>query len=144
VFNVPNMKVGSLDNVMAVADELGRADTFVENVVRKVERQLTDSYLAVKAAEAAAKAAATAGAGTATVAPAAIPPLEFKVNGVGVLEFVRKFTWDGEAWDANDSLPDLLKRLVMAAEKVDADVRAAGGMYQEKRTALMNAERKRR
>jgi hypothetical protein len=36
------MKVGTLDSLMALSDELQKVDTFVENVVKKCEKTLTD------------------------------------------------------------------------------------------------------
>ena len=64
---------------------------------------------------------------------------------VGVHEYLAKhFKWDVNAWgDRDEPLPDVLRRLTAAADKVDADVRAVSQAYQEKKTALQAAERKR-
>jgi hypothetical protein len=37
-----SMKVGTLDSLMALSDELQKVDSFVENVVKKCEKTLTD------------------------------------------------------------------------------------------------------
>jgi V-type H+-transporting ATPase subunit C len=64
---------------------------------------------------------------------------------VGAHDYVANhFKWDVNAWgDRDEPLPDVLRRLTAAADKVDADVRAAAQAYQEKKTALQAAERKR-
>lgn len=54
-----------------------------------------------------------------------------------------RFALCSEQFDARDPLPELVRRISAAAEKVDADVRAYASAYAEKRTALTAMERKR-
>jgi V-type H+-transporting ATPase subunit C len=104
---VPPMKVGSLDMLMALSDELARADSFVENVVRKVERQVVDTHLATHAGEVSRQSNGST--------PVPLAPLPFTVDGIPVNDYIRRFLWDGEQYDAREPLPDLLKRLVVTA-----------------------------
>lgn len=97
VFDVPAMKVGSLDMLMALSDELARADSFTETVVRKVERQIVDTHLASR------PAVADDRRGDATPAPLA--PAPFLVDGLGVHEYIKRFAWDAEQFDAKARLP---------------------------------------
>lgn len=136
VFKVPMMKVGTLDSLMALSDDLARADSTIESVVKKVERQVAESYNALKVAELQKKQSANDG-------PVSIPPLGLRCGGKPVHEYVANFRWDAEQWDAKESLPDLVKRLVAGADKIDSDVRSYAQAYQEKKTALQAAERKR-
>ena len=39
-FPVPELRVGTLDALMALSDDLGKIDLFVEGVTRKIARQL--------------------------------------------------------------------------------------------------------
>jgi len=39
-FTVPDLKVGTLDSLVALSDDLGRVDTYVETVTRKIAQQL--------------------------------------------------------------------------------------------------------
>jgi V-type H+-transporting ATPase subunit C len=105
------MKVGTLDTLMSLSDELSKADTYVEGVVRKVERQLADATAAVQLA--AAMKNAKPGSN-----PPAAQSMAFKVGDTPVHEYVKRFKWDSEAYDPREALPDLVKRLVAAAEKV--------------------------
>ena len=92
-WDVPWMKVGTLDALLALGDELARADSYAEGVVRKVERQVVDSYAAARLAESTKNAKAPAGD------ERAFPPLELRVRGLAVAEYVRRFTWDVEQYD---------------------------------------------
>lgn len=165
VFAVPSMKVGSLDMLMALSDELGRADSFGESVVRKVERQIIETHLATSAVS--ANDERQNGEST----PAPVAPTPFLVDGLGVHEYIKRFAWDSEQFDAKvgeggcgslppfsalphthsapsprrcqEPLPELLKRLVASAERIDADLRAFVTAYTERKTALVAADRRR-
>jgi V-type H+-transporting ATPase subunit C len=41
-FQVPDLKVGTLDSLMALSDDLVKIDSHVENIVRKISGQLFD------------------------------------------------------------------------------------------------------
>ena len=56
-FEVPAMRTGSLDSLLQLSDEAAKADTFVEGVLRKCERQVSEAYMAEMAAKVALAAA---------------------------------------------------------------------------------------
>ncbi|KTG03764.1 hypothetical protein cypCar_00016134 [Cyprinus carpio] len=41
-FNIPELKVGTLDILVGLSDELAKLDSFVESVVRKVAQYMAD------------------------------------------------------------------------------------------------------
>ncbi|ROK35814.1 V-type proton ATPase subunit C 1-B [Anabarilius grahami] len=41
-FNMPELKVGTLDILVGLSDELAKLDSFVESVVRKVAQYMAD------------------------------------------------------------------------------------------------------
>jgi V-type H+-transporting ATPase subunit C len=139
------MKVGPFETLLSLSDELGRADTYCEGVVRRAERAVADSYVASKQAEAAAKSKRAApGSDEATPAAAgSYPPLALRVDNKTVAGYLREWAWDSEAWDYREPLPDLVKRLLSAAERTDAELRSYSSSYSEKRQALTTLERKR-
>jgi V-type H+-transporting ATPase subunit C len=139
-FEVPIMKVGTLDQLMLLSDEAARADLFVESVLKKVERQVAESYNA----EGAAKIALLAAQGTKAELT---KPLEMMMVSEGkvmrVHDWATKFRWDVNAWgDREESLPDVIRRLLAAADKIDSDIRTVSLAYQEKKNALLALERK--
>lgn len=149
IFPIPSMKVGPFETLLSLSDELGRADTYCEGVVRRAERAVADSYVASKqAAEVIAKARRAAAAGGAAddavpAAPSSYPPLALRVENKTVSGYLREWAWDSEAWDYREPLPDLLKRLLSAAERTDSELRSYSSSYSEKRQALTALERKR-
>jgi hypothetical protein len=70
LFDVPQLKVGTLDGLLSLTDELSRADSSVEGVVKRVERAVTESYVALRLAEMIRKAPAGAEVPTAASVPA--------------------------------------------------------------------------
>lgn len=141
VFDVPRtLKVGTLDTLMTLSDEVGRTDSYIEGVVKKVERQVAESYFASSTAE-------LLKAGK-EITPGSIKPLQMYVPGpdrgpVPVHDWANTFKWDSNAWGENqESLSEILRRLSTAAEKVDADIRVYTQAYQERKTAFVTAERK--
>lgn len=84
----PTMKVGTLDSLMKLADDLGRADSFCEGVVRKTERQVAESHAAYELAQ-----AARAGAGADGSKPV-VEPYKFTIGAEPVASFVERWSWD--------------------------------------------------
>ncbi len=125
---------------MTLSDELTRADSYCEGVLKKAERSVAESYIATKLAD--ATRALTAG--SPPPSSSNIPPLGIYCAGKPVINYVANFNWDATAWDVRLPLPELAKKLLEAAEKVDTDLRAIVQIYTDKRTAFVAAERKRR
>lgn len=42
LFSIPDLKVGTLDSLMALSDDLAKIDLFVETTTKKIVRQLVD------------------------------------------------------------------------------------------------------
>jgi hypothetical protein len=137
VLEVPMMKVGTLDSLMTLSDELGRVDAFIEGVLKKVERQVAESYVVLKTQDLAAKRKAD------DVRPIVVPALGLRCAGKPVHDYVARFKWDANTWDPKESLPEQVKRMATAAERIDADMRQYTNAYTEKKTALQAADRKR-
>jgi hypothetical protein len=41
-FEIPDLRVGTLDSLMTLSDDLSKIDTFVDSVVKKIGRQILD------------------------------------------------------------------------------------------------------
>lgn len=55
---------------------------------------------------------------------------------VDIAEYLRKFTWDVERFDATLPLPELAKTLMTLGEKIDSDIRGFVTAYSERKQAL--------
>jgi hypothetical protein len=156
-FRVPQLRVGSLDTLMSLTDELARADAYNEAVLKKAERCVTESYIASNVARFLAE---KPGADLASMPP--LKPQNFYALGKlvhfpGPREarpkdevtkgpatlFLEIFEWDSADWDPMEPLPSLIRRMMASAEKADQELRACSQAYVEKKTALVAAERKR-
>ncbi len=156
-FRIPQLRVGSLDSLIGLTDELARADAFFEAVFKKAERCVVESY---QASNVARYLAEKPGADLAAMPP--LKPQNFYALGKmvhfsGPREarprdeaskapaslFLEIFEWDSHEWDPLEPLPSLIRRMTVAAEKADQELRACSQAYVEKKTALVAAERKR-
>ena len=143
-FPMPSLRVGSLDSLLALTDELARTDAFVESVFKKAERLVAETHVAIKTADYLKRAGAAADG--AAMPP--IKPLELYCCGMQVHDFVgsdkeRAFAWSAKDWDEREALPELARRMLATAEKVDLELRAGAATHTEKKTALQASERKR-
>lgn len=90
-FAAPSLKVGTLDSLMALGDEMARADAYCEGVVRKTERQIAEATSASRAGGGAAAAGAGTGSSSVAGAAAAVP---FRVASTPVADYVKRWGWD--------------------------------------------------
>ena len=156
-FRIPQLRVGSLDSLIGLTDELARADAYQEAVFKKAERCVAESH---QASAIARYLADRPGADLAAMPPAKpqnyyamgrlvhsggpreARPRDEKTKALATLYF-ETFEWDAAEFDAQEPLPSLLRRMNGAAEKADQELRACSQAYVEKKTALVAAERKR-
>ena len=136
-FKLPQFRVGSLDSLVTLTDELARVDTYVEGVFKKAERLVTESYVALAISK---YLSDKAGHDLSAMPP--IKPQPFYFNGKAVHVYLNNVEWDSEEWDPKEALPSLTRRILASAEKLDQDLRTCSSTYQEKKTALQAAERK--
>ena len=83
MWDVPVMKVGTLDSLMLLSDDLSRTDGLIEGIARKAERALGDAYAASSAP----------GSGKGGPAPA------LRVGALTVADAIKRFAWDQEQFD---------------------------------------------
>lgn len=88
-FSIPELKVGTLDQLMVVSDDLVRTDAHVEGVVRKAERLFYESAVS--------DAGGAAG--------------DLTVGADSVHDYVKHFEWDTAQFDNRDNLHELVKRM---------------------------------
>ncbi len=106
---MPKLKAGTLDSLMALSDELSRADAFLESVLRKAERQVAESYTTLKLA---AMQADAVKAGSDRLPTAAeVQAMVFHVEAkLPVASYLRSWAWERDKYSDAEALPDLLKR----------------------------------
>ncbi|MBL0950117.1 MAG: hypothetical protein IBJ08_05255 [Pseudomonas sp.] len=43
-FSLPSLRIGTLDSLLTLSEDISKRDTFMESVTRKIARQLYDLY----------------------------------------------------------------------------------------------------
>lgn len=101
LLDVPeNLKFGTFDSLIKYADDLGKYDTQVEAVLKRIERCLTDMDTQA----------------------------EFKVlanrSELTVDEYISKFRWDDAKFPRNRNLQDNVTLLMNSTQKLDEEVKS--------------------
>eukprot|EP01116_Phalansterium_solitarium_P002753 TRINITY_DN1298_c2_g1_i1.p1 TRINITY_DN1298_c2_g1~~TRINITY_DN1298_c2_g1_i1.p1 ORF type:complete len:386 (+),score=90.96 TRINITY_DN1298_c2_g1_i1:109-1266(+) len=116
-FNVPNeLKVGTLDSLMALSDDLHKVDTYVENVTRKVANHLFD-LLDAKSSDTKVDASS------------------LTVNGTTIDAYLTNFRWDEAKFQTTLHLKALVAVIQAQVGKLDEEVKAKFSEF----TALAHA-----
>jgi len=112
------MKVGTLDSLMALSDELVKVDVFVENVVKKTEKTLFDIM-------------EKADAGSLGV--------EGFKSGEG---FIESFEWKADRFNPGTSLKELSNAIYDDTQKCDEDLKAKLIKFNDTKALLAAIDRK--
>uniref|UniRef100_A0A8D3E021 V-type proton ATPase subunit C n=1 Tax=Scophthalmus maximus TaxID=52904 RepID=A0A8D3E021_SCOMX len=113
-FNIPDLKVGTLDVLVGLSDELAKLDTFVESVVKKVAQYMADVLedSRDKVQE------------------------NLLANGVDVIN------WDMAKYPIKQSLKNISEIISKQGTQIDNDLKARASAYNNLKGNLQNLERK--
>lgn len=119
-FNIPELKVGTLDVLVGLSDELAKLDSFVESVVRKVAQYMADVLedSRDKVQE------------------------NLLANGVDLVTYVTRFQWDMAKYPIKQSLKNISEIMSKQASQIDNDLKARASAYNNLKGNLQSLERK--
>lgn len=119
-FNIPDLKVGTLDVLVGLSDELAKLDTFVESVVKKVAQYMADVLedSRDKVQE------------------------NLLANGVDLVTYISRFQWDMAKYPIKQSLKNISEIISKQATQIDTDLKARASAYNNLKGNLQNLERK--
>lgn len=117
-FELPLLKVGTLEKLISASDSLARTDSGVEALVRKIERTFTE---------------------------VAQPGEELRVDGdTAHTYFTTKFKWDHTKYQASvRPIEDLIRLITQTSLKLDDELKSSLQNYQEIKHELSALQRKR-
>eukprot|EP00118_Oscarella_pearsei_P028541 m.2421 g.2421 ORF g.2421 m.2421 type:complete len:389 (+) comp8648_c0_seq2:22-1188(+) len=123
-WNLPEMKVGTLDTLVSLSDELSKHDYFAETIARKIAQYLSevlDSDSDQKQSK-----------------------LEdsLKVNNHSVEAFLEKFQWDTARFPTRHSPKAISEMIIKQISQIDTDLRAKSSAYNQLKAILQTLERK--
>ncbi|XP_051728288.1 V-type proton ATPase subunit C 1-B [Ctenopharyngodon idella] len=119
-FNMPELKVGTLDILVGLSDELAKLDSFVESVVRKVAQYMADVLedSRDKVQE------------------------NLLANGVDLVTYVTRFQWDMAKYPIKQSLKNIQEIMSKQVSQIDNDLKARASAYNSLKGNLQSLERK--
>eukprot|EP01087_Luapelamoeba_hula_P011958 TRINITY_DN3324_c0_g1_i1.p1 TRINITY_DN3324_c0_g1~~TRINITY_DN3324_c0_g1_i1.p1 ORF type:complete len:401 (-),score=100.13 TRINITY_DN3324_c0_g1_i1:72-1274(-) len=127
-WNIPNLRVGTLDSLMALSDELVRKDQFVELTTKKIARQLVDLVVDEEKEAGQKKGKAD--------------KIQLVVNGVDVNQYLQGFVWDEAKYKLSSPLSDVVDAIVTTVGKMEEELRTKVANFQSVTQALASEHRK--
>jgi V-type H+-transporting ATPase subunit C len=136
VLNVPTLKVGTLDSLMSLSDDLERVDRYVESVVHRLEKEIRNLI--------------NSDANLDRETPSQRESRERQVREMRFIEpgnmaaedYLRKFKWDEFRYGIKSTLPELVKDIQDLIQRTDEDLKVKQGDYMQIKSALQAAARK--
>eukprot|EP00123_Amoebidium_parasiticum_P019463 comp25884_c0_seq1/m.47043 comp25884_c0_seq1/g.47043 ORF comp25884_c0_seq1/g.47043 comp25884_c0_seq1/m.47043 type:complete len:393 (-) comp25884_c0_seq1:498-1676(-) len=119
-FNVPNdLKVGTLDSLVALSDDLIRLDPLVEQVVKKIAALLQELLQdhPDKLAE------------------------SLSAEGQNVHEYIRRFQWDVRKYSVKNSTRELVDDIVSKVTAIETELKTRQNAYTQIKNSLAAIER---
>ncbi|XP_036927775.1 V-type proton ATPase subunit C 1-B [Acanthopagrus latus] len=120
-FSIPDLKVGILDSLLIVSDDLSKLDTLTESVIKKtyqcmreVMEQSSDKVLENALA-----------------------------NGVDLMSFVTKFQWDKAKYPTAMPLTNLADIINKEVSQIETELKSRAVAYNSVKTSLQSLEHKR-
>jgi V-type H+-transporting ATPase subunit C len=118
-FEIPDLKVGTLDSLMALSDDLSKIDTFVEQTTKKIVRQLMD--INDKKTE---------------------KGENLTVNGTAIETYLTHFTWDEAKYPVRSPLKELTDKIQSQVAKLDEELKVKAADYANISHTIAAEERK--
>ncbi|XP_036288469.1 V-type proton ATPase subunit C 2 isoform X6 [Pipistrellus kuhlii] len=120
-FAIPDFKVGTLDSLVGLSDELGKLDAFAESLIKRMAQSV------VEVMEDAAKGKAQE---------------NLLANGVDLTSFVTHFEWDMAKYPAKQPLPSLVDTLAKQLAQIETDLKARTAAYSALKATLDSLNQK--
>lgn len=118
-FNIPELRVGTLDSLLALSDDLVKSNAFIEGVSHKIQRQVEELE----------RASGVDGGG-------------LTVNGVPVDSYLTRFVWDEAKFPIMSPLRETVDSIHVQVAKIEDDMKVRSAEYNNVRSQLNAINRK--
>jgi len=119
-FHIPDLKVGTLDVLVGLSDDLAKLDSFTEGVTRKIA-----SYFADVLEDQKDKLAEN-----------------LHANGQEIASYVTKFQWDMAKYPIKQPLRNLTEIISKQVSQIETDLKNKSAAYNNLKSTLQSMERK--
>lgn len=118
-FNTPDLRVGTLDSLLSLSDDLSKSNTFIEGVSHKIRRQIEDLERA-----------------------SGIDSSTLTVDGVPVDTYLTRFVWDESRYPTVSPLREIVDSIHSQVAKIEDDMKIRAAEYNTVRGQLNAINRK--
>ncbi|NXJ98081.1 VATC2 ATPase, partial [Corythaixoides concolor] len=119
-FHIPDLKVGTLDALVGLSDELGKLDCFAESVIKKIAQYIgevmEDSKDKVQE--------------------------NLLANGVDLISYLTRFEWDMAKYPIKQPLKNISEALAKQVTQIETDLKARSAAYNNIKGNLQSLEKK--
>jgi len=119
-FPIPDLKVGTLDQLVGLSDDLGKLDAYVESITRKIAAYLGDvlDEQRDKLAE------------------------NLLANGIDLASYITRYQWDFAKYPIKQSLRSIADIISKQVSQIDSDLKMKATAYNNIKSSLQSMERK--
>lgn len=118
-FHIPELKVGTLDVLVGLSDELGKLDAYAESVVKKMARYMGDILEEKDKWKE-----------------------NLSVNGTTMTSYLTKFQWDMAKFPTKQPLKNITDQITKQLTQIDADLKTRSSSYNSLKGSLQTLEKK--
>uniref|UniRef100_A0A8C6TY52 V-type proton ATPase subunit C n=1 Tax=Neogobius melanostomus TaxID=47308 RepID=A0A8C6TY52_9GOBI len=128
-FSIPDLKVGTLDVLVGLSDELAKLDSFVEGVVKKVAQYMAD-VLEDSRDKVQENLLANGGS------------IIKCIESFDLVTYITRFQWDMAKYPIKQSLKNISEIVSKQVTQIDNDLKSRASAYNNLKGNLQNLERK--
>ncbi|KAL2334269.1 hypothetical protein Fmac_015482 [Flemingia macrophylla] len=118
-FNIPNLRVGTLDSLLSLSDDLVKSNTFMEGVSHKIRRQIEELERV-----------------------SGVVSSSLTVDGVPVDSYLTRFVWDEAKYPTMSPLKEIVDGIHGQVAKIEDDLKVRVSEYNNIRSQLNAINRK--
>lgn len=118
-FNIPNLRVGTLDSLLALSDDLLKNNSFIEGVSHKIRRQIEELEKV-----------------------SGVVSSSLTVDGVPVDSYLTRFLWDEAKYPTMSPLREIVDGIHTQIAKIEDDLKVRVAEYNNVRSQLNAINRK--
>ncbi|KFQ83262.1 V-type proton ATPase subunit C 2, partial [Phoenicopterus ruber ruber] len=119
-FHIPDLKVGTLDALVGLSDELGKLDSFAESIIKKIAQYIgevmEDSKDKVQE--------------------------NLLANGVDLISYLTRFEWDMAKYPIKQPLKNISEALAKQVTQIETDLKTRSAAYNNIKGNLQSLEKK--
>merc|ERR1711871_479476 len=122
-WDLPDLKVGTLDSLMQLSDDLVRMDMTVESMVHKIADMTEQIY-------------------SSNAQPGQASTEKLTINEMSTEQFTEKFLWDEGKFQKKSSLRDLVDEIMKQSNRFESTLKEQWTQWGSTVSALQNIQRK--